>query len=289
MDVQSRILSFFIYLCSLLPFWALYVLSDILYYILYYLVGYRRKVVAENLTNSFPKKSKEDLMKIEKMFYRSFADLIVENLKMASISAEESKKRLTILNKEVVLDYLEKGQPVILVTAHYANWELGIHALSLLSSHPSLIIYKPLNNTVFGTVYNKIRSRFGALMVPMRQTLRKIMEFQDQAHASVFLADQTPARRESKHFISFLNQPTLMFLGIEKIAKKLNYPVIYSHIDRTKRGYYTCEFTTLVTNPSTCSENQITDIHSTFLEKIIQEKPELWLWSHKRWKHKPHA
>ncbi|MFB5944947.1 lysophospholipid acyltransferase family protein [Albibacterium profundi] len=289
MEIQSRILSFFIYLCSLLPFWALYLLSDILYYVLYYIVGYRREVVFKNLKKSFPEKSSDDLKRIEKLFYRSLGDMIVENIKMASISAKESKKRLTILNERVLLDYLEKGQPVIMVTGHYSNWELGIHALSLLSPYPSLIVYKPLSNKVFGAAYNKIRSRFGAVMVPMKQTLRKIHHYRNRAHTSVFLADQTPMKSESKHFITFLNQPTLMYLGIEKIAKKLNYPIIYSHIDRVKRGYYTCEFTVLVDNPSEYSENEITDLHSSFLEQLIQKKPELWLWSHKRWKHKPHA
>lgn len=289
MDVQSRILSFFIYLCSLLPFWLLYVLSDILYLALYYIVGYRREVVSTNLKKSFPDKSQDELVKVEKKFYRFLADLIVENIKMTSMSVNESKKRLKLLNKDVVLNYLDKKQPVILVTGHYANWEWGIHALSLMSSYPSLIVYKPLTNKVFEKVYNKIRGRFGAIMVPMKQTLRRILEFQNQSHTSVFLADQTPLRSESKHFISFLNQPTLMYLGIEKIAKKLNYPIIYCHIDRIKRGYYTCEFTNLVDKPGECPDNQITDIHSVFLEKIIQKKPELWLWSHKRWKHKPHA
>lgn len=289
MDVQSRILSFFIYLCSLFPFWVLYALSDLLYYILYYIIRYRREVVATNLKKSFPDKSQMQQTEIEKKFYRFLADLIVENIKMTSMSIKESKKRLTILNEEVVLDYLKKKQPVILVTGHYGNWEWGIHALSLMSSYPSLIVYKPLTNKAFERVYNRIRGRFGAFMVPMKQTLRKILEFQNQPHTSVFLADQTPQRRESKHFVTFLNQPTLMYLGIEKIAKKINYPVVYCHIDRIRRGYYTCEFTTLIERPVDFPDNQITDAHSLFLEKIIQKKPELWLWSHKRWKHKPHA
>lgn len=289
MDFQSRILSFFIYLFSLLPFRVLYILSDILYYILYHLVGYRRKVVSENLIRSFPEKSQNELKKIEKKFYRFLADLIVENVKMRSMSAADSKNRLKILNERVVMDYLDKGQPVILVTGHYANWEWGIHSLSLMSDHPSLIVYKPLTNSTFGGIYNKIRARFGAVMVPMKQTLRRIMEVRGQAHTSVFLADQTPAKSESKHFIPFLNQPTLVFLGIAKIAKKLNYPIIYCHIDRVKRGSYTCKFTTLIEKPNEHAENEITEIHTLFLEEIIQKKPELWLWSHKRWKHKPYA
>lgn len=204
------------------------------------------------------------------------------------MSASQSKKRMKLLNPEIPLAYLDKQQSIILVTGHYSNWEWGIHSLSLMTDKPALIIYKPLSSKGFGKIYNEMRSRFGAIMVPMKQTLRKIVEFKDQTHTSVFLADQTPARSESNHFIPFLNQETLVFKGIEKIAAKTNYPIIYVHIDRLKRGYYTARFTLLAEEPATLAENEITNIHNQFLEKIICEKPELWLWSHKRWKHKPH-
>src|SRR5690606_39086922 len=127
----------------------------------------------------------------------------------------------------------------------------------------------------------------GGTMVPMKSTLRKILAYQDKLHTSVFLGDQTPTRNASDYFIDFLNQPTLVFKGIEKIAQKTNFPVVYCHIDRVKRGYYQAKFTTLVEQPKLTMENEITLLHNKFLEEIIKEKPELWLWSHKRWKHKP--
>lgn len=125
-------------------------------------------------------------------------------------------------------------------------------------------------------------------MVPMQQTLRKIMEYRNVPHTSVFLADQTPNRLASNYFIPFLNQPTAAFKGIEKIAQKLDFPIVFCHIDRIKRGYYKADFTLLCEHPRSTEENEITLLHNRFLEKIIEKKPEIWLWSHKRWKYKPH-
>ena len=288
MNIKPTILSAIIYLLSLLPFWALYILSDILCFILYHIVKYRRKIVEENIANSFPDKSQKERKGLERKFYPFLGDLIVENIKMRTMSASQSKKRLKLLNPEIPLGYLANNQSVILVSSHYANWEWGIHSLSIMTDKPSLIIYKPLSDKTFGEIYNKMRSRFGATMVPMKQTLRKIIEYKNRVHTSVFLADQTPSRSETNYFIPFLNQETLVFKGIERIAVKTNYPVIYCHIDRVKRGYYNARFTTLIEEPANYAKNEITKIHTQFLERIIQEKPELWLWSHKRWKHKPH-
>ena len=287
MSIQSKILSALIYLLSILPFWILYRLSDLLYLVLFYLIRYRRPVVARNLANSFPEKTTQERSAIEKKFYRFLADLIVENIKMRSMSAEDSQKRLALINKELPLSFLENGRPLMLVTGHYANWEWGIHSLSLMTDVPALIIYKPLTDKLFEGVYNAIRSRFGATMVPMQHTLRKMTEYKNVPHASVFLADQTPTRSASNFFIPFLNQPTAVFKGIEKIARKLDFPVVFCHIDRVRRGYYAARFTLLSEHPKATQEDEITLLHTRFLEEIIKKKPELWLWSHKRWKHKP--
>ncbi len=284
---MNKVLSIAIYLFSLLPFKVLYFLSDILYYILYYLIHYRREVVKTNIQNSFPNKSSIEQDKIAKKYYRFLADLIVEIIKMKTISAKQMRERLIIINPEEYFQYLDNNKSIIMVTAHYGNWEWGIPMAALLSDHPTLVIYKPLNNEKFGVIFNKMRTRFGGIMVPMKQTFRKIMAYKDQAHTSVFLADQTPAYHESDVFINFLNQPTLVFKGIEKIAKKNNSPIVFCHIDRIKRGYYQCKFTTLTTQPREFAEREITILYNRFLENIICEKPELWLWSHRRWKHKP--
>jgi len=272
---------------SLLPFRALYLLSDLLFLAMYHVIGYRKAVVKENLRNAFPEKTEQERRKITQKFYRFLPDLLVEAIKMRSISAEEVKKRIVIYGQEELERHFAAGKAVVGVTAHYGNWELGIHRLSLLTDNPVLIIYKPLHNKAVNTVYNAIRSRFHAIMVPMRQTLRKIAAFRDQPHISMFVADQTPLYSDSDYFIRFLNQDTLVYTGAEKIAKMTGSPVVFCHIDRLKRGYYCCTFTTLVEDPATVDGHGITDIHNQFTEDIIRRKPELWLWSHRRWKRKP--
>ncbi|MGK6352907.1 lysophospholipid acyltransferase family protein [Parapedobacter sp. DT-150] len=284
---RSSVLSYLVYLISLLPFWTLYALSDVLYVILYYVVGYRKDVVFENLRNAFPEKTDDERRGIAKKFYRFLPDLIVESIKMRSISAKAVNKRMVYHQPEELERHFNHGKDVIALTAHYGNWEWGIHKISLSTSNPALIIYKPLTNKTMDEVYNGIRSRFGAIMVPMKQTLRKILEYRNRPHISVFVADQTPNRLESDYFVRFLNQDTLVFTGAEKIAKKTNAPVIYCHIDRIKRGYYRCTFTTLTENPADTAEHEITDLYNKFTEDIIRRKPEWWLWSHRRWKRKP--
>ena len=280
------VLSFFIRLLSLLPFWVLYLLSDLGYVLLYHIIGYRKKVVFNNLKNAFPEKSEAERRQIARKFYRFLPDLLVEAIKMRSITAATVKKRISLRQTDELERHFRAGKGVIGVTAHYGNWELGIHRLSLLTEHPTLIIYKPLHNKAFDTVYNGIRSRFGAIMVPMKQTLRKIVSFRDRPHISMFVADQTPGRSDSHYFIDFLNQKTPVYTGPERIAKATGFPVVFCHIDRIKRGHYCCTFTTLVEEPSAVPEHGITDIHNQFTEDIIRRKPELWLWSHRRWKRK---
>ncbi|MBK1439228.1 lysophospholipid acyltransferase family protein [Parapedobacter sp. ISTM3] len=284
---KSSIVSFFVYLISLLPFWVLYAFSNVLYLLLYYVIGYRKAVVYENLRNAFPEKTDSERRQIARKFYRFLPDLIVEAVKMRSISAEAVEKRIVIHQKEELERHFRAGKGVIGVTAHYANWELGIHRLSLLTENPVLIIYKPLHNQTVDLIYNAIRGRFGATMVPMKQTLRKIIAHRQQPHISIFVADQTPMYKDSNYFIPFLNQDTLVYTGAEKIAKMTNFPVVFCHIDRIRRGHYSCTFTTLVENPAEVPGHGITDIHNKFTEDIIRRKPEWWLWSHRRWKRKP--
>jgi KDO2-lipid IV(A) lauroyltransferase len=285
--MKKSILSALIWTLSLLPFWALYRIADILFFLTYYCFGYRKKVVFKNLRNSFPEKDEEDIQKIAKKFYRYLPDIIVESIKMRTISRKQVIKRIELLNPEEVNRHFENGRSVIGVTAHYANWELGIHRLSLMTEHPKLIIYKPLNNKDFDDIYNNIRTRFGATMVPMKQILRHIVKLKNQLHISMFVADQTPVYQESDYFMDFLNQEALVYTGTERIAKMTGNPVVFCHIGRKeKRGYYFCKFTTLVEDPSQCVTHEITHIHNRFTEQIIRNEPAYWLWSHNRWKRK---
>lgn len=274
-----------LWLLSKLPFWMLYLISDMIYFLIYYVLGYRKKIVYKNLRNSFPEKSTDEIHAIAKKFYRYLPDILVETIKMISITENEVLERIEILNPNEVYRHLKSGKSVIGVTAHYGNWELGIHRLSFLTDYPRLIIYKPLNNKNFDSIFNKIRTRFGATMVPMKQILRHSIRLKNEPHISMFVADQTPLYQDSDFFMPFLNQETLVYTGTERISKLTGNPVVFCEIGRKeKRGHYFCKFTTLIENPSLYPEHEITIIHNQFTEEIIKKEPAYWLWSHNRWK-----
>ena len=282
--ITYRFTAVILYLLSLLPFPVLYFLSDILYGFLYYVFKYRRKVVFSNLQNSFPEKSKSEIELIEKRFYRYLADLMLESIKTLTISAKELKKRFVFKNIEILKKHLQNDKSVIAVSGHYGNWEWGPVAVGLEINEKVLVVYKPLSDKRFEGLMNSMRSRFGSIMVPMKLTLRKVIEYKNDPIVLVLVGDQTPAREESQYFTTFLNQQTAVFLGVEKIALMLNNPIVYFSINRIKRGYYECVFKSLIENPVHTKDHEITEAHIKELEKNIRLHPEFWLWSHKRWK-----
>lgn len=281
----KNILSTVLWLISKIPFWILYIISDILFVFIYYVIGYRKKIVYKNLRNSFPEKSEKEIHKIAKSFYRYLPDIIVETIKMISISEKEVLKRIELVDADEIYRHFDQGKAVIGVTSHYCNWEMGIHRLSFMTDFPRLVIYKPLNNKDFNTIFNSIRTRFGATMVPMKQILRHIVKLKDKPHISIFVADQTPMYQDSDYFMPFLNQEALVYTGTARIAKLTGNPVVFCQIERKeKRGYYFCKFTTLVEDPALYEEYEITQLHNKFTEELIRKKPAYWLWSHNRWK-----
>lgn len=284
---RKALASALLYVVSSLPYTVLYFISDVVGFVLYRVIGYRRSVVQQNLANSFPEKSSEERKAIELKFFHYLPDLLVESVKMRTMTKEEVNRRMVLQNPEEMHKHLNAGRPVVAVTAHYGNWEWGIYSLGLMTNNPVMIIYKPLSNRKYDEIFSDIRSRFGAIMVPMKQTLRKVMAFKDKPHVSVFVADQTPPYQAHDFAVKFLNQPTLVFTGAARIAQKINAPMVYCHIDRLKRGYYTCQFTTLHDNPVDSTVEELTTLYNRFAEAIIRQRPELWLWSHKRWKRKP--
>lgn len=275
-----------LYLLSLLPFRVIYWISDGVYLILYYLIGYRRKVVRKNLVNSFPEKSITEIIKIEKDYYHFMADLLMENVKLLSMSRESINKRFKLVNPELVQDLLDQKQSILLATSHYGNWEWAAPGISSVLRGNILGVYKPLTDKTVEKVINGIRSQFGVILVPMKQTIRTIAE-QTETYMAVLVSDQTPTRHEKNYFIDFLNQPTSVFQGLEKIGKLTGNPILYMHIDRPKRGFYEAHFKMLYQKPQATAENEITKGYNLELENIVKAKPEFWVWSHKRWKHKP--
>ena len=286
-EVLSRIATFFLYLLSLLPFWFLYLVSDLLFIILYHIINYRRMVVQENLRNSFPEKTSKELKLIERKYYKYLADLIMETVKSVSMSAAEVRRRMICTNPELMEYYFKKGKSIIAAAGHYGNWEMACLSFGFLTDKKRLIVYKPQSNLVFTEFFNKTRSRFGATLISMKQTLRKMIEYKNELTFTVLASDQTPTMEEAKYFTTFLNQPTAVFLGIEKLTKVVNSVVIFYKIDLIKRGYYTYTFVPLVEEPKLTRPFEITDMHVKYLESLIRKKPEYWLWSHRRWKIKP--
>lgn len=258
-----------------------------LFFFLYYVFRYRRKVVTGNILNSFPDKSIIERKGIEKRFYQYLADLIFESVKMITISPREIQKRYVISNLSEITRHLDAGKSVIAVSGHYGNWEWGALAIGLALKEKVFVIYKPISDKRFEHLINSMRSRFGAIMVPMKQTLRKINEYKNEPHVLVLVGDQTPTREESQYFTTFLNQATAVFLGVEKIALKTNDPIVYFSINRTKRGHYQCVIKSLIEFPVQTADFEITESHTRELERNIRSKPEYWLWSHRRWKFSP--
>jgi KDO2-lipid IV(A) lauroyltransferase len=274
---------FFLYLISLLPFWLLYLIADLLFVILYYIIRYRRKVVQENLLNAFPDKTDDERSSIERKYFEYLADLIVETIKMISISNRELQRRVVPTNPELVQSYLDNGRSITAVAGHYCNWEWA--GLSF-NYKKFFIIYKPLSNREFNDFFIRIRSRFGGIPIAMKQTLRIMIGHKNDTTATVFAGDQTPVREESNYFTDFMNQRTAVFLGIEKVAKLIDSVVIFYDMRRVKRGYYTYTVVPLTENAKATAPYEITEAHVRYLEGRINQEPQYWLWSHRRWKFK---
>jgi len=274
-----------IYLLSILPFSILYIISNFLFFILYSLLGYRRKVVYENLANSFPDKSENDLKKIEKEFFKYFCDLILETLKTLTISPKVLEKRVEFEDNGIFKKYFEKNQSVIIAMGHLGNWELGGARFAIEPHHQLFVIYHPLANTYFDQLVHKMRTRLGNGLYAMKDSLRGMIADKNKITATAFIADQTPSAKGA-HWMEFMNQDTPVFTGMGKLASKLDYPVVYISIMRTKRGHYKMSAEELITSPKEVDAIEIIEKFTQRLEVDIRYQPETWLWSHRRWKHK---
>lgn len=275
-----------IYLLVLLPFPLYYLLSDVLYGLGYYIIGYRKKVIEENLRNSFPQKSEGEINDISKRYYAFMIDLFLETFKQLVMSPKAVQGRFTFINPEVLEPYKQRQQPIIFVLGHYGNWEWCGQSFHLKGMFQQDVLYHPLSNPFFDWLTYKLRARWGVGLIPMQVSIKEMIRRKDMLTATAFLADQTPSNKDACHWMTFLGQDTPVFLGTEKIAKKLNRPVVYVHINRIKRGYYETSFTVITDAPRETPDNWITEQHTRILEKDIKQQPELWLWSHRRWKHK---
>lgn len=276
----------FVYGVSLLPFPLLYLLSDAVYLLVYPLLGYRKGVVLANLRNSFPEKSEAEIRAIASRFYRWFCDLTLETLKTLTVSPGTVRKRVRFEGIEVLEGFARRKQSIVLVLGHFGNWELAGARYSQEQGIPQLIvIYHPLQNRFFDRLMHHMRTRHGTQLYTMRETSKSMLRDRHLLTATAFIADQTPSP-ERAYWMSFLNQDTPVFMGTEALSRKLGYPIVYISITRPRRGHYRMVAETLVEDPKACAEGEVTEIHTRRLERDICAHPELWLWTHRRWKHK---
>jgi len=277
-----------VWLFTLLPLRVLYLCSDFLYPIVYYVVRYRKKVVRRNLTRSFPEKSEYEIRKIERKFYRYFCDLLLETLKEMHLSETEIKKRMTYGNIDGILEQYALGKSVMIMTAHYGNWEwtLGF-PMFMPENKASNPIYKKLKNKSTNDLIYALRSKYGAKLIEKNELLRVMFRLKKEEELANFwmISDQSPTRANLHYWTQFLNQDTSFLTGTEQLAVKFNYPVFYADIQRIKRGYYHCEFKPIELEPKLTSEFEITEKYAQLLQQSIEKNPAYWLWSHRRWKH----
>ena len=271
---------------SLLPFPVLYKIADLLYYLFYYSIGYRKKIVLKNIQQSFPDKTHAEHIAICKKFYRHFCDLILESLKVFTISEEEVRKRMVFKNPEFLNAYYQENRSIIIAGGHYNNWELFAVAIDSPMVHKAIAIYKPLSNPFFDAKMRATRSRYGLKMISTKVVKEVFDQEKGNCTATIFGIDQSPSRIAKSHWMTFLNQDTAVLFGAEKYAKEYNYPVVFGHITKEKRGHYSFEFIEACDQPQLTLHGDITEKITRLIEADILKQPEYWLWSHKRWKHK---
>jgi len=268
--------------------WMLYGIGAGMRFFLYYLFYYRREVVKENLTKSFPEKTESELAAIERKYYIHLCNLFMEGVKLLTISKKSLMRRYRCENADVVNACFEKGKSVILMSSHYNNWEWMVLSLALQFSHHGIGVGKPNSNKVFEKIINRARTRYGTEVV-FADKVREVIENNNKNQklcAYMMLSDQNPPNIEKSHKTIFLNQPSAMLYGSEYFAKKYDFPVFYYVVKQTKRGYYVIEIEKITDTPTQTTNGTITEQYVRKLERDISEKPEFWLWSHRRWKHR---
>lgn len=273
-------------LFAIMPFRIVYVLSDGIYVLLYYVVGYRKKVVYQNLKNSFPEKSEEERKAIAKKFYKHLSDLFVESLKGFTMSNNSVIKRHKIIDEGLGNKYSREGKSVMVVVGHYNNWEWGSMSGGLQLNSPVMALYKPLSNKFIDRFLEKRRRGFGSELVAIRQTARAFAKRKNTPYFYILAADQSPGNTKRSYWIDFLNQDTACLHGPETYARKYDLVVVYLEIQKLKRGFYHLLPKVITEDPSELPEGEIIRRYMMMLEETIRNKPEYWLWSHRRWKKK---
>lgn len=271
-------------LMKITPFWVIYRISDMTYFLMYRVIGYRKAVINKNLDKCFPEKSQEEKLIIRKKFYRNLSDLLIESFKGYSLSAEQMLMRFKAFNEQVADKYFEQGKDVIVLAGHFANWEWGAAATAKSFKHQPAVLYKPLSNPYIDRFVREKRARFGVDLVPINQTARYFIKKKEKPVAYYMVADQYPTNKSKQKYADFFGSKTAFLHGPENYAKQLGIPVVYIEMKRIKRGYYSMEMMDVTDKPKELEDNELTQIYAHLMEQSIVNQPEDWMWSHKRWK-----
>ena len=277
-----------IWLIARLPFPVIYALSDVVYFILYYIIGYRKEVIFSNIKRAFPDLSNKEVVALSKKSTRHFCDIFVEMIKSTGISRREVQKRFTCANVEEVNAFAKAGQPIVLMLAHQASYEWTI-ALDDFIDFRTYVVYKPIKNKYFDQYIRKVRGKFGSDLVPMKKAYNIIRGSRNSDEAGLYalVADQAPKPSSAQFFTQFFNETTPVFMGGERMAHQYAMPVYFLKVEKMKRGYYKSHFEKITLDASKEQEWFVTDSFFQQLEALIKKQPEYYLWSHKRWKTKP--
>jgi KDO2-lipid IV(A) lauroyltransferase len=272
-----------LYLVSLLPLRVLYLFSDTAYFILYYVVGYRKAVVMANLAQAFPQKTVEERKRITRKFYRNFSDNFIEFIKLISAKQSFIERHFTG-DYSLPMKVYEQGKRCELLLAHNFNWELGCLATALNVRHLLLVVYMPISNKVVDKIFMKVRAKTGAVLLPATDMRNAIIPYRNEQYMLALVADQNPGKPSSAYWLNFFGRPTPFVKGPESGARRSDIPVLYCKFIKPKRGYYQIIFEMGCENPASLKEGELTLHYSKYLEQFIRDYPDMWLWSHRRWK-----
>ncbi len=288
LTIKDKIVLFPLWLLTLLPLRVLHMLSDFLFLITYYILGYRKKVVLQNLHNSFPDKDEKELKRITIKFYHYLCDYFLESVYLINMSEKECNRRYKYKNIELVHRLASEKRSIILATGHFGNWDW---TANFTRNFPYKFygVYKPITNQTFDRLFIDMRAKYGGFSTPLLHTLRVVIDSikKNELFALYLAADQRPLQKDLDYWTTFLNQETPILTGMEKLAKRFDLPVVFFNLKRVKRGYYEIDLELITEDPKTTETYEITDNYVHRLEKMILAQPEYYLWSHKRWKYDP--
>lgn len=272
-----------LWLISLLPFRILYIISDISYGLIYYVIGYRRKVVMNNLLIAFPNKTEEERRQIEKKFYRNLTDYFIESIKLITITDKEFYKRCSG-DFEELNRLAATGTNLQLHSGHQFNWEIANRIYSQKLSIPFVLVYMPISNKAIDKIFRKVRLKHGTVLVDATNYRKNMLGIYKMQHALALVADQSPANPTAGFWVNFFSKPALFLHTPEKSAQRSKVPVGFASFKKIKRGYYKFETTIVTLNAANTQRGELTKKYKDFLQQQIEEQPDNYLWSHRRWK-----